>query len=118
MQSSVKLEVALNMKCWHWVGPIGDSRIYIDTKKVENAELALVSVCKAIPNWRANESLEEMNEVNLDYENEKPNIADLHKRLINMESQSASIKVAVWIIALAVTAIVVALLNGQILSNS
>ena len=53
-QSDVDISIVLNLKCWHWKGPIGDGEFYIDESK-DKAELAELIISRKIADSKDNE---------------------------------------------------------------
>lgn len=44
------LQVSLNIRGWYWLGPIGDSQVYINSTGWERAELGAIRATRSIPN--------------------------------------------------------------------
>lgn len=84
--SQVEIEIEINAKMYHAIGPVGDSQIYIDTEQKGKAELTGITISKAVepapaPIWN-------------DDENQPVNQAEINARLFDMlTSIDASLKV-------------------------
>lgn len=96
------LEVSLGIKCWHWLGPIGDSQIYIANSK--DLQLAqLLSIEAYTPGTdRVADVLDEKAEQGMDY---KAELAEIRQQLASIVSQGRSIRTAIEIVAVAAVVI-------------
>lgn len=96
-QPGASIQISVNRKGWYWIGPIGDSVIFMNPEKTESAELAGISVSKEISKMHADEM-----------ENDAFSKEIQEEELIRFTSKRlASVSLASWITALGVLYLVV-----------
>ncbi|MES9949390.1 MAG: hypothetical protein ABW118_10555 [Candidatus Thiodiazotropha sp.] len=96
-QQGASIQISVNRKGWYWIGPIGNSVIFLNPEKTESAELAEISVRKEISKMHADEM---ENDTFSKEMQEKEFLRYTSKRL-------TSVSIASWITALGVLYLVV-----------
>lgn len=48
VEPDVTFQIGINMKCWHWTGPIGDGKTFFKTDGYDKAELAYISLSRQV----------------------------------------------------------------------
>jgi hypothetical protein len=99
-QSNRTLTAYLEMKCWHWLGPIGDLAIYI--AKDEKSHPVYLSKLAATVNKPT------ISQGDQDAKTPEVTLAHLAGQVTGLQEQIATIKTAVWITA--VSAAIIALM--------
>jgi len=100
-QPNIGLNVTLSRKGWYWLGPIGDTTVYLNKDGRDKAELSGITSTRNITKVEKNELLDEEQDELWDVTPGavKENVHILRK-LSELGGSITSIKSAVWIIAL------------------
>lgn len=90
-QGATKLGIAVQMKCWHWIDPMGHSTLFIDEEKNGLAEISRISGTKSV----RDESVEHVfDDPNYDGESVETSNVDVHifKILSSLETHLINIR--------------------------
>jgi len=102
-KTNIQLNVSINKKGWQWTGPIGDGQIYLDTKNRELAEFAGITFSNKLAKFEKEALQEENPLIEGDYSQDALE-ANMHifNKLTELGGYIASVKFAVWVVALGV----------------
>ena len=57
-EPDVSFQIGLNLKCWYWIGPIGDSKIFFKSDGYDPAELAYITTARTVACDEGNDEIE------------------------------------------------------------
>ena len=103
LQPSETLEVALNIRGWYWLGPIADSELYIDTEEPASAELATVTIRRAI---KARPELE----APVDGDRPADPLEDLRRTITTLRPKIEALHLAGWVTAISAVIIAISMI--------